>query len=761
MRPWCKAPCAGSATARATARTRRLLAVCSGMAHLTLLAQQPPQIAYVYPAGGQTGTTVELEIGGQHLELASNVFCSCTGLQAVVLQHGQQPTQRDAPDLRDRRKMLNQQEKKTPEALQEIAAIDQKLARIEKRRLNPAIAETVPVQVTIAPQATPGNYELRLATPAGLSNPRIFQIGEQPEFCKSDNNASNTPAIAPRRDRKLIGGPPAAPPMAVTLPVTVNGWIPPGGADRFRFHACAGQQLVILTSARELIPYLADAVPGWFQAAVTLYDAQGHDLAYDDHYRFRPDPVLCCTVPEDGEYVLEIRDALYRGREDFVYRIAVGELPFVTDIFPLGAPAGTPTPIMLHGWNLSTNRVMLQAGEPGIVPFFTRSAGRTSNHVPVAIDALPECNEQEPNDSPANANPVVPPIIINGRIDTPGDVDVFRFEGHANDRIVAEVYARRLDSPLDSVLRLSDASGCQLAFNDDHEDKGSGLITHHADSYLAATLPADGTYFLQLWDAQHKGGAAYGYRLHLRAPQPDFALRVVPSSISIRSGATAPLTVYALRRDGFAGEIALTLPDAPAGFKLSTSRIATNQDLLKITLSAPATPADAPITLHLSGMATIAGQKVSRPAIPADDMMQAFAYRHLVPSGDLKVLVTRRPPPGDEARILSATPVRIPAGGGAQVQVRLPASLRATPVEFQLSDPPEGLTLTNSAGIKDAVELALQTDADKLTPGQKGSMVVKIFRTQTPPPQAPASTNKVGRVQLGTLPSIPFEIVKP
>ena len=93
--------------------------------------------------------------------------------------------------------------------------------------------------------------------------------------------------------------------------------------------------------------------------------------------------------------------------------------------------------------------------------------------------------------------------------------------------------------------------------------------------------------------------------------------------------------------------------------------------------------------------------------------------------------------------------------------MRLPASLRATPVEFQLSDPPEGLTLTNSAGIKDAVELALQTDADKLTPGQKGSMVVKIFRTQTPPPQAPASTNKVGRVQLGTLPSIPFEIVKP
>ena len=37
---------------------------------------------------------------------------------------------------------------------------------------------------------------------------------------------------------------------------------------------------------------------------------------------------------------MEIKDALYRGREDFVYRITIGELPFVTGIFPLGGRAG-------------------------------------------------------------------------------------------------------------------------------------------------------------------------------------------------------------------------------------------------------------------------------------------------------------------------------------------------------------------------------------------------------------------------------------
>jgi len=47
---------------------------------------------------------------------------------------------------------------------------------------------------------------------------------------------------------------------------------------------------------------------------------------------------------------------------------------------------------------------------------------------------------------------------------------------------VIEVFARRLNSPLDSILQLTDAQGKQIAANDDYEDKGYGLTTHHADS---------------------------------------------------------------------------------------------------------------------------------------------------------------------------------------------------------------------------------------------------------------------------------------
>ena len=141
--------------------------------------------------------------------------------------------------------------------------------------------------------------------------------------------------------------------MEITLPAVVNGQILPGAVDRYRLSARKGQRLVVAAAARELIPYIADAVPGWFQATLALYDAQGKELAYVDDYRFHPDPVLYYVIPADGKYAIEIKDAIYRGREDFVYRITVGELPFMTSIFPLGGPAGQQATVEAKGWNLA------------------------------------------------------------------------------------------------------------------------------------------------------------------------------------------------------------------------------------------------------------------------------------------------------------------------------------------------------------------------------------------------------------------------
>jgi hypothetical protein len=617
-----------------------------------LRAQQPPHLGYVYPAGGRQGTTLRADVGGQYLGRIAKAYVSGGGAIAKVVEVVKPLAPKEVNELREKIQKLRMGPKSAA-VLKEMAEIRKKLETLKIQRANPVLADTVTLEITLAGDAEPGDRELRLAGPNGLSNPLVFQVGQLPEFREQPPDDEDDPRFefpAPRRmePRKKT----AEPETSVTLPAVVNGRIMPGGADRFRFAARKGQRLVVAVNARRLIPYLADAVPGWFQAAVTLYDARGKELAYDDHYRFHPDPVLFYKIPASGGYVLEIKDALYRGREDFVYRVALGELPYITGIFPRGGRAGTQIDVRIDGGNLpaSHRTVDLKNQPPGTISFGTENNKLTSNQIPFAVDTLPEEIEREPNDKPADAQQVALPVIVNGRIDRPGDRDVFRIQGHAKEKIVAEVIARRLDSPLDSLLELTDAAGRQLARNDDCDDLGDGLSTHHADSLISATLPTDGEYFLRLGDAQHQGGPAYSYRLRISPPRPDFALRAVPSSINARPGGSAPITVYALQKDGFSGEIAIALKDPPKGYALISARVPAGKDRVELKLTFPRFPPKEPVSLHLEGLAVIEGKEIRHPAVPADDMMQAFIYRHLVPAKNLMAAPAGppwgwRPPP--------------------------------------------------------------------------------------------------------------------
>jgi len=741
-----------------------------------LHAQNVPHIAYVLPAGSQQGTTIQVKVGGQFLPNVTGIYISGRGVQGAIGEYVRPMNGNQATMLRDRMQELIKLPV-TDVVQKEIIDIRTKLLIFNNdRTASPVLAETLMLQISIAPDAEPGERELRLATPQGLSNPLVFCVGQLPEFSEKETFNVNVP---PGSNQPQITQP--ATNMNITLPATVNGRIKPGlarpqipprpgqqftpgNADRYRFEARQGQHLVVSASARELIPYLADAVPGWFQATLALYDAQGKELAYDDDFRFHPDPVIHYEVAKDGEYIMEIKDAIYRGREDFVYRISVGALPYVTSIFPLGGRVGAQTIIKLSGWNLPVDKLTMDAKDkgPGIYPLVVRKGELASNASPFMVDTLPEGLEKEPNNAPGNAQRLALPIIMNGRIDQPGDWDVFSFEGRAGQEIVAEVYARRLDSPLDSVLRLTDAADRQLAFNDDHEDKGAGLETHHADSYVNYTLPANGTYYIYLGDAQHKGGAEYAYRLRIGAPRPDFDLRVVPSGINAGPGQTIPITIHALRKDGFTGDITLALKGAPRGFSLSGAMVPSGQDQVRLTLTVPQVQPMGPMSVSLEGRALIQGQEVRHTAVPSEDMMQAFAYRHLVPEEDLKVAVRRGGAGRAPLRIASDQTVKVVTGETVRipVQVQLPPNSPFEKILLELSEPPDGITLGEMPPIQELTEVVLQCDATKAKPGLKGNLIINVFGERQPPAQPGKAQAPRQRISLGTLPAIPFEIIK-
>ncbi len=750
--------------------------------------QQPtntPAIGYLYPAGGQAGTVTKITVGGQRLRGPKRVHVSGEGVSARVIEfyppvRNIQKEQRDElmarmTAVRDARLAELRGESRAPAAepaadpagdenttfrpvrhpllydlegksLRELAHIRTMLFfPREKQQLNSQIAESVLVEVTIDSDAAPGTRELRLETSGGLTNPMVFQVGQFRELSELE---PNDPGV----NAKLPEPPPLKPPFVM------NGQAMPGDADRFKFRANKGQSLVIEASARCLVPYLADAVPGWFQPVVTVYAARGREVAFGDDYRFDPDPVFLFAAPNDGVYEIEIRDSIYRGREDFVYRLSVSERPFITSIFPLGASKDGAAHAKVSGWNLDREHVSLDlATGPDIRMASLEQDGAASNFVAYAIGALPERAEIEPNDSTVAALRISLPQVLNGAIDETGDVDAFRFSGKAGETIVAEVVGRRLGSPLDSLLRLVDTSGTVVAWNDDYTEVESGLNTHHADSYLRAQLPADGEYVVVVSDAQRHGGEAYAYRLRISDPQPDYALRMTPSSLTIQAGRAVPFTVCAFRKDGFEDDIEIALQEPPPGFELSGDRIPAGCDRIRMTLTAPREVPTEPVELRLVGRAWIDGQPVSRPVVPADDMMQAFIYQHLVPAEQLLTLVQGGGGRQPSIELANETPVQIPAGGSAPVHMRLSKGPAAQKIDLTLNDPPEGVTLDNVNVSPEGVDFELKADA--ATSVLMDNLIVEAFAHLPVRGKDGKPTKQLRRAPAGYLPAIPIEVV--
>ncbi|MDR2863316.1 MAG: ABC transporter ATP-binding protein, partial [Puniceicoccales bacterium] len=569
----------------------------------------PPYIEYLYPAGARHGDTLEISLGGKSLDGASEVWISGEGVSGKVLS------------------ILEP----TPAQINEAKKRDE------------AASQTVRLHLTVAPTATPGVRDLRIMAAGGLSNRFRFEVSAIPEVKETGASSAATPQVLP------------------ALPVVVNGQILNAGRDRFRFHAIAGCKLLIQVKGRAIKPFLADAVPGWFQPKITLFDAISQaPIASADDFRFDPDPVLLWTVPATGDYDVEIQDAVSRGRDDFVYRMTIGELPFVTDIFPLGARAGDKTvEITARGINLPGNevrtRIPLAGSEPGLTTLALPTPSGPANARIFELGQLLEVSEREPNNLLKMPQTITPPVVINGRIDTPGDVDYYSFSAKKGDTLVIDVMARRLDSPLDAHLALTPSKRFATIgpdgkrrppklYVDDVKDERYGLITHHADPQTTVTIADNGPVQVCIRDIQGKGGPEYAYRLRIAHAQPDFEPRLTPDNISVPAGSSVVMQLKVFRLDDFNEPVRLAVEDLPAGFVLSAATIPAGKNNTLLTLTTPRDAKPGVYKPRFFAEAKVGTKTVRHPVNAAEELMQAFFYTHTVPVAQ-SYLVVAPPPP--------------------------------------------------------------------------------------------------------------------
>lgn len=167
---------------------KRRLAVLALAGVLTMTsavhAQPRPYLGFAYPAGGQQGTTFEIRLGGQNMDNESSVYVSGKGVRAKVVEYLRRLNNEELNLLKEQLAELKRADRQDDETLKLAARIQRKMAAYVPTPACNSISSLMLVEVTIDPDAEPGQRELTLSTPRGISNPLVFHVGQLPEVCR-------------------------------------------------------------------------------------------------------------------------------------------------------------------------------------------------------------------------------------------------------------------------------------------------------------------------------------------------------------------------------------------------------------------------------------------------------------------------------------------------------------------------------------------------------------------------------------------------
>ncbi|MBQ3026454.1 MAG: hypothetical protein IJD27_02850, partial [Alistipes sp.] len=499
-------------------RTKNLILAILFLLLSTPLYAQKLTMGYLYPAGGQVGTTVEIQAGGLNINRATKVLFSHPGIKGEV------------------------------EAIKESAS-----ERRKRRRLNdqssPQLADRVRIRITIDKGVPCGIYDLRLQGPKGVSNMLPFEVASYPNYLETHS-----------RDHRKVN-------EVSSLPTVLCGYVTPGGVDKFRFKGRKGETIVANVKARQLVPYIADAVPGWFQPVMKIVDSKGKEIAFSDDYHHYVDPVITVTLPKDDKYTLMIHDAIFRGREDFNYRIHLGVIPFVTGRYPAYGVAGKKTKQSIEGVNLGAEKTAVKVKKEGYNQVtFTNDIG-TSNAVP--FYTVPKGIRLL--HSPKEGTELTLYNAVADSLTKDAKVKRYKIYVERREPLVVELVGRRNGSRIDALMRLKNEYGEVLAKVDDTEDPMQGMMTFHADPVLKYTPRRSGDYILEVEDLHRGYGKDYHYLVRRHRQLPSFNAFVSPANITIPSGGTSMFRVDITGR--YKRPAHLEIKGLPKGYTTSSTKL--------------------------------------------------------------------------------------------------------------------------------------------------------------------------------------------
>jgi hypothetical protein len=486
-----------------------LISLCVLCVSVVNSLANPPVASYIFPAGGQRGTTVPVRVGGLFLHERCGFDLHAKGVAASRELTRTDRVWFEGPLL------------PLPESQQ---------------------AEDYPAdmlgRVTISQRAALGPVRGRLVTSQGAAGGLVFVVGELPEVVERE------------RDGRPI-------PERVALPVTANGRVfPREDVDLWEFRAAAGQSVAALA--------VGPSIRSPLRPRLEILDATGRVLAESGpHPAAGSDASVRFVAPAAGVYRVRVSDVRSLGGPAFVYRLTITAGPAVEAVFPLGGRRGTKTLFRLAGQAVPDQPVAVElpADAPDLFRHAFAVGGVATFPVPLDLDDYPEFI------APAGEQPIAAPAVMNGRVASSGAADVWRLRLKKGQSYKLDLLARRLGSPLCGVLTVADAAGKELAHSDGVDGDPALAFQPPADGTYRVRVGErfrgrGGPAFAYRLKVVSAADIA-----------PDFRLTLPGDALTLLRKGTAKLQVTAERFGGFNGPIELTVAGLPAGVTVKPATI--------------------------------------------------------------------------------------------------------------------------------------------------------------------------------------------
>ena len=519
-----------------------------------------PQLTCITPLGGRLGSTFEVEILGKHLGQAYKLWADCDLVKATVFRVEKARNSTGKPELEPDEYRV--------------------LARVE-----------------VSPLAKTGPHAIRLVTPLGVSNPFSLQIVAEPVLQEQEVQGDNTD-----------------PPQIVSFPVVVNGRLSePGELDSYAIDVARGQQLLfeVITGSgifsssytqalsapiapdrfREPTLEIYQTTGSWFDPhrkdPLTCQDHSVHfvfpPLTFSSHYL----PRRTCQFEKSGWFQIDVGAAEGRSGQDFQYQLRICLVDPGS-----GSLDWSPRQLahaMNPDWQERTfarklagdwlHQIQARGGPASELQLAwageTKPAGAGLSEAPGLV------LETEPNDSASSALEISIPVIVEGAIASPGDVDFYRFRVVPGQKLAFEIETTGLPHPTFAPrLGIIGPDGKELLNNFYRKIDGDGDDwVKSLEPKTVYTFEKGGDHQLEVRDLTSRNGAPqFTYRVLIRPQLPHVGrvlpkiFRVLGSSseveedrINLPAGEAKKLVFIAEREEGFKGDLALGVENLPPG----------------------------------------------------------------------------------------------------------------------------------------------------------------------------------------------------